>query len=354
MREQSPRALQTAPSTLAASRWTAARATYRLLALALVTVLSHAPQARASFPPPPHTLWELAHEAQLIVWAEVESVSERPEVLEGFGYNANVTLEVRETWKGSVRTGERIETFIFSGSPCDTNLQVGLTVVALLNKENGQWFPAWPLCGTRFPASDSDVEAYRRAITAAQQALDRWIQARLAGEAPDFEKEHWDWRVLAAVHPATRWDGVADVSPEELDAVHSFCTPRASPNSWRVQGYREELARDVVVYPSFDRTFALLLKLLRGFPSKEVDRVATNVLETVVTENPPPPWAVFAFDLLRERLGEHPTPRPSWSYTQGKSFSEIEAANTKSFVREWPDFKQRHGLKPQPIQPPAK
>lgn|GEM_PF-6606496 len=355
MREQSPLALRTASFTLATSQWRAAQATNHLLALALVTVFSHAPQASASFPPPPHTLWELTHEAQLIVWAEVESVSERPRILEGLGYDASVTLEVRETWKGSVRTGARIETFILSGGPCVTNLHVGLTVVALLNKENGQWLPTWPFCGTRFPASDSDVEAYRRVITAAQQALDQWIQARLAGEAPDFEKAHWDWRVLAAAHPVTRWDGVSGLGSEEFDVARSFYNPRASPDDTaRVQGYREELARDVAAYPSFDRTFALLLKLLRGFPSKDVDQVAANVLETVVTENPPPPWAVFAFDLLRERLGEHPTPRPSWSHTQKKSFSEVEAGNTESFVREWPDFKQRHGLKPKPIQPPAK
>ncbi|TQF16423.1 hypothetical protein FJV41_08690 [Myxococcus llanfairpwllgwyngyllgogerychwyrndrobwllllantysiliogogogochensis] len=277
-----------------------------------------------------------------------------PEDYEGLGYVASVTLEVRETWKGSVRTGERVETFILSASPCDTNVQVGLTVVALLNKEDGQWVPVWPFCGTRFAASDSDVAAYRRVITAARQALDRWIQARLAGETPDFEEAHSDWRVLAAIHPVTRWDGVSGLGSEEFDAVHSFYDPRAPPDRSRVQGYRDELARDVVAYPSFDNTFALLLKLLRGFPNKDVDRVVANVLETVVTENPPPHWAIFAFDLLRERMGEHPSPRPRWSYSSEKSFSEIEAGNAQDFVREWPDFKQRHGLKPQPIQPPAK
>ncbi|MCP3162912.1 hypothetical protein [Myxococcus qinghaiensis] len=355
MREQSPLALRTASSTLATSQWRAARATNHLLVLALVTVFSHAPQASASFPPPPHTLWELAHEAQLIVWAEVESVSERPRLLEGLGYDASVTLEVRETWKGSVRTGARIETFILSGGPCATNVQVGLTVVALLNKENGQWLPTWPFCGTRFPGSDSDVEAYRRVITAARQALDRWIQARLAGEAPDFEKAHWDWRVLAAVHPVTRWDGVSGLGSEEFDVARSFYNPRASPDDTaRVQGYREELARDIVAYPSFDLTFALMLKLLRGLPNKDVDRVVANVLETVATEKPPPDWAIIAFDLLRERLGENHGSRPSRLHPHGKSSDAIEAGVAQVFVREWPDFKQRHGLKPQPIQPPAK
>ncbi|MFY2556452.1 hypothetical protein ACN469_02315 [Corallococcus terminator] len=343
MREQSPRARQTAPSTPAASRWTVARTTYRFLALALVTVLSHAPQASASFPPSPQTLWELTHEARLIVWADVENVSALPKSSDDpspWGDNALATLKVREAWKGSGSIGEHIKVLFTPEFPCNTQVQfrVGLKVVAFLEKVRGQWSAGSLFCGTRFPASDSDVDAYRRVVTAARQALDRWTQARLAGEAPDFEKAHWDWRVLAAVHPVTRWDGVFGLAAEEFDAVRSFYNPRASPDDTaRVRGYREELAHDIVAFPSFDPTFALLLKLLRGFPSKDVNRVVANVLETVATENPPPHWAILAFELLRERLGESPAP-----------------GVTQVFVREWPDFKQRHGLKPQPIHPPAK
>ncbi|NTX52960.1 hypothetical protein [Myxococcus sp. CA039A] len=316
--------------------WPGSEATRGLLALTLVGLLIHVPRAEA-YPIPPVTLWPLTQEAELIVWADVERVRIAPRERDEQGMpwddDEIATLKIRETWKGSVRPGERVEVLFSSDIMCPAppRYEPGRSVIAFLSNGNGRWWTVGMSYGTRHPTNPADVDAYRRGVTAARGA-----QARSAPpqrkETANSEQEHLDWQVRAALHPATRWDGLYELS-------------QGAAALTRAQ--RQQLAHGFTTQPSFDHTVAQMLTTLRGFPHKDFDRATANVLETVFVEQGAPPWISKAFDLLRERHGEKPEPRTPWyKRVPSKSPIEAKAEQARALARDWLSFKKRHGLKP--------
>lgn len=323
--------------------WPGARAPRGLLALTLVSVLVHVPRADA-YPIAPVTLWSLTQEAELIVWADVEQVRIAPRErgddempLDG---GEIATLRVRETWKGSVSPGERIEVHFSSDiiCPAPPSYGAGRPVIAFLDQGDGRWWTVGLSYGTRHPKNPADVDAYRRVVTAARDAQARAARSGPQGKAVDIQQERLDWQVHAALHPATRWDGLYELS-QGTAAMR--------------QARRQQLARGFAKQPSFDQTASLMLTTLRGFPSKDVDRTTANVLETVLAVQGAPYWAFTVFDLLRERHGEKPERRTPWyKLVPSKTPIEAKAEHARALARDWLSFKQRHGLKPRRLVVP--
>ncbi|MBZ4419406.1 hypothetical protein [Myxococcus sp. RHSTA-1-4] len=339
--------------------------------LALAVLLAPLPQAEA-FPIAPQTLWELTQKATLVVWADIEGVEPLPPNPSGektVDLNAGdvARLRVREVWKGATRPGELVEVHFNSGLVCPAppRYEPGLAVVAFLTLEGGRWRTVSLSYGTRYPTSHSEADAYREAVTRAHAIQEQWTQVRASGRtADDMAAARTSWQVLAAAHPATRWDGMYGLEPES-DEDHFFYDlrrPRSAPLS---PAQREQLAKGFVEHPPLDRALPMMLATLRGQASVEVDRAAANALETLLAEEDPPHWAALAFALLRERHGEKLKQRSAPKEDpQLRTFTDASGApkgstprSTHPLVQEWRAFKQRHHLEPKrlalPVEPPV-
>lgn len=221
--------------------------TRRLLMWGLVALFVPGPWAQA-YPIPPRTLWSLTHEAEWVVWADVEEVRESsaeaenraergepPEGLpadwlEGLSPGFVARLRVREAWKGDARKGEQLEVhFPELMCPAPPRYKQGLAVVAFLVRNEGKWETVALSYGTRYPASNDDAEAYRRAVSLAKDAEDRFARERATGQRVDMESTRRDWQVRVAAHPATRWDGLHGWAPDADISRDSDSLRRVEP-----------------------------------------------------------------------------------------------------------------------------
>ncbi|NVJ26761.1 hypothetical protein HUW62_36640 [Myxococcus sp. AM011] len=311
-----------------------------LRGLLLVALFVHTSRAEAESIAPV-TLWSLTHEAELVVWADVERVRQLPRepyAAPSLDDSDVATLKVRETWKGSAHPGERIDVHFAANLDCPrpARYEPGLAVVAFLMKQRGQWHTVALSYGTRYPEGPSEVEAFRRVVTTAREAQSLGPPSGRGQATPDFEAARRDWHVLASLHPATRWDGLYG----------------ATLGPGLTQAHRQQLARALVEHPPFDPELLQMLAALRGYSSKAVDRKVANILETLITEKEAPAWAGFALDRLRERYGEKPGWRRPWYEIPSNGRDESEVVNSTEVARDWLAFKKRHGLKPRPLSPP--
>ncbi|WP_223644757.1 hypothetical protein [Corallococcus sp. EGB] len=331
------------------------------LPLALAVVLAPLLHAEA-FPISPWTLRELTQSSELVVWADVEAVtwappptsSEKEAGLDGFDDGQIARLRIREVWRGTAaRPDEQLEVH-FNGSlicPAPARYEPGLAVVAFLERRDGRWRTLALSYGTRYPESEDELAAYRRAVQRFRLAEEQAIVARAAGREAGVTAARTDWLVYVAAHPATRWDGLyglASASDEALSA-YDFKRPRLAPLSTL---HREQLAQAFVTAPSLDRTLPMMLTVLRGHESTEVDRMAARALESILAEKKAPPhWVRSAFDLLRERYGEKPLPRPE---QPGDPLLRAFGGtpDDPSLRPQWQQFKQRHHLTPKRLPMP--
>lgn len=339
------------------------RGSSKCFMLAVVLMLASLPRAEA-FPINPRTLWELTEEAELAVWADVEEVVAMPRGESDDAENPNpfageiARLRVREVWKGSARPDERVEVHFNSGIVCPAppRYEPGLAVVAFLKRYEGKWFTVALSYGTRYPTSNDEADAYRRAVTRAAQAQAQWTQARVAGKAVSLEEARTDWQVLAASHPATRWDGLYALVPE-ADEHHAWYDARTSRRASLSHAQREQLAGGFVEHPPLDRALPMMLMALRGHASKAVDGAAASALETVLDGEEVPHWAGLAFDLLRERLGEKVKKRTRVDGDPLLRGEQDAGSGPSPLIQEWKRFKERHSLEPKllplPVEPPV-
>ncbi|TQF12883.1 hypothetical protein FJV41_26765 [Myxococcus llanfairpwllgwyngyllgogerychwyrndrobwllllantysiliogogogochensis] len=340
----------------------------RLMALVLAALFIPGPRAQA-YPIPPETLWGLTEEAEWVVWADVEEAWPLPEdereraQKEDWESGHVARLRVREAWKGNARQGEQLEVhWIELACPAPARFEKGLAVVAFLTHRAGKWRAVAKSYGTRYPASNDDLEAYRRAVTLARNAHEKWTQERIVGRGGNLEAARVDWQVRVSAHPATRWDGLYGLVPEG-DSARAFYDGRVRTPVVLTGAQREQLARGFVERPPLDRALPMMLKALRGHSDKEVDLMAARALETALTLDGPPGWVPRAFSLLRERFGEKLPPRRAPTQEElmtrmlrdglsGPSHEELEG-----FIEEWTRFKQRHQLTPAllplPVEPPV-
>jgi hypothetical protein len=337
------------------------------LALCLALVLSFlAPPAHA-FPIAPQTLWELTEQAELVVWAEVENVTMAPLPKPGTKEAENADrygrelahLKLEEVWKGSARRGERLQVAFEPDMICPApdHYEKGLTVLAFLRRDAGTWYTVGLSYGTRYPTSTDELEAYRRAVKGVGEAQQEARVAQWAGRAQDVAAARTTWQVLAASHPATRWDGLYGLVPE-ADEAHAFYDPRRPRDFVLTPKQRVQLARGFVEHPPRERDLPMMLAALRGYASPEVDRAAASALETVLAASERPPrWAQLALDLLRERYGERPAARPARredpllrAFEDGEAGPDGVKRPANPLRSEWTRFKRRHGLRP-PLLP---
>ncbi|WP_342375810.1 hypothetical protein NVS55_31625 [Myxococcus stipitatus] len=326
-----------------------------------------------AFPIPPETLWSLTFEAEWVVWADVEAVrtltiEEAIQANQEDGESGAVArLRVREAWKGQAREGEELEVHYEHNliCPAPAHFEQGLAVVAFLVHRAGKWRPVALSYGTRYPASNDDAEAYRRAVTLARGAQDRWTQARIVGRRLDLEAARVDWQVRVAAHPATRWDGLYGLVPD-ADRAHSIYDWRKRNPARLTGAQREQLAHSFVERPPVDPSLPMMLMMLRGHADPRVDLAAARALETVARHEEYRDWVSQSFDLLRARHGEDlqahqpPTPeelRDRLRLDGLRTLSTLDAKRVESFAKEWASFKQRHRLKPAllplPVEPPV-
>ncbi len=326
-----------------------------------------------AYPIAPMTLWELTLEAELIVWAEVEAVTTRAfkdyDEYKLSGFEEGVArLRVREVWKGTAHPDERVEVAYlpFTSCPAPPRYEQGLLVVAFLTRWNGTWSTVGLSYGTRYPTNNDEAQAYRRVVELAVKA-----QKQASPRVPYREDEQAlasapvDWEVLAASHPATRWDGLFRLVPTG-DVVRDFYVGGVDKSVRLSPEQREALARGFVTHPPLDRSLPMLLLPLRGHASAEVDAAAARALETVLLDSGPSRWALLAFDLLRERHGETLVPRVmpesedpitrAWESAQPGGVGARSKA-VSSLPEEWRRFKQRRRLSPRllplPVEPPV-
>ncbi|QSQ13464.1 hypothetical protein [Myxococcus landrumensis] len=343
----------------------------QLLVWALVALFAPGPRAQA-YPISPETLWSLTQEAEWVVWADVEeewglSEEEYKAAEKEDWESGRVTrLRIREGWKGTARKGEQVEVhWMPSMCPSPPRYEKGLAVVAFLARRAGKWRTVSLSYGTRYPANDDDVGAYRRAVTLARSAQDKWTQERIVGRSTDIEAARVDWQVRISVHPATRWDGLYGLVPRS-DAARSFFDTHLGNRVLLTDAQREELARGFVERPPLDHALPMMLTALRGHVDKGVDQAAARALETVLSQGECMGWVFQALELLRERQGEglpsreSLTPEEQWTRRIEdirRSALNLEAKELAEFTREWASFKQRHQLTPAllplPVAPPV-
>ncbi|SET50895.1 hypothetical protein SAMN05443572_102524 [Myxococcus fulvus] len=336
------------------------------LLLGLLVVL-RGPRAEA-FPIAPRTLWELTRDAELVVWAEVEAVTIRTfedyDEYELSGLEEGVArLRVLEVWKGTAYPDERVEVAYEPSiyCPAPPRYEQGLLVVAFLSRSLGMWSTVGLSYGTRYPTDNDEAQAYRRAVEHAVKA-----QAKASPRVPYREGARGlasapvDWEVLAASHPATRWDGLFRLVPKG-DVVRDFYVAGVDRSVRLTSEQRETLARGFVAHTPLDRSLPMLLLSLRGHVSAEVDAAAARALETVLMDSGPSRWALLAFDLLRERHGEplvarvvpeEEVIRRAWESAQPGGVGGRSNA-VLSLAEEWQRFKQRRRMTPKPLPLPV-
>ncbi|WP_342375809.1 hypothetical protein NVS55_31620 [Myxococcus stipitatus] len=241
----------------------------------------------------------------------------------------------------------------------------GLAVIAFLAREKGKWETVALSYGTRYPASNAELEAYRLAVTLAKDVEDRFGNEEATSRSVEMESARVDWQVRVAAHPATRWDGLYGLVPEADDA-RSFYGGRHMKAVRLSRAQREALARGFVEAPPLDRSLPMMLMALRGHADEEVDQSAARALETVLSQGKPRDWVSLAFNLLRERHGEKPPPRkaPTPEDQMARIFRDAASGpsgpgieDEDSLSRAWTRFKKRHRLKPAllplPVEPPV-
>lgn len=327
------------------------------MAAILTVVLGTAPMASA-YPIAPRTLWDLVGEAERVVLARVDVVT-RAAGNDGAFQGSTARLEILETWKGP--PGSSVEVSFFGGMICpapDRYIE-GETVLAFLEsgearlaeikeaKErdtfaerwSGRWFTVALSYGTLYPEPEA-VPVFRELVADA-------LELRAHGPVPEAERRRW--LVRAAVDPATRWHGLYDLA-RDADTVHSFYDHRpASPD---VGLASEDLARLAGAFhddPALDNTVPMMLKVLAGYPSRDVDLAGLAAVETALSEKKVPYWVHQAILLVRARFGDVPQ-KPKRKKGKGEcNFADDPLLRSLDMSddevrREWAQTRQRLGL----------
>jgi len=333
------------------------------LALFLVALFVPGPRAEA-YPIPPETLWSLTQQAELVVWADVQEVLTLPAHERALAQKEDrasgdfARLVVREAWKGNARQGELLEVHWRPMiCPAPPRYEKGLAVVAFLKRRAGKWRTVAMSYGTRYPASNDDADAYRRAVTLARDAQERSVDG-----SGNLDAARVDWHVRVSDHPMTRWDGLYGLVPEG-DSARSFYDGRDRTPLALTGAQLELLARGFVERPPLDHALPMMLMALRGHVDVNVDLMAARAIETVLTLDGPPDWLPHAFELLRERQGDEKLASRK-ALTQDERMERVSrdarpgsSTSRKGFTRDWTRFKKRHQLTPAllplPVEPPV-
>ena len=148
-----------------------------------------------------------------------------------------------------------------------------------------------------------EVPVFRRLLAEAVE-----LQARKA--VPEGDRRRW--LVRAAADPATRWDGLYDLS-RDSDPTHAFYDSRPAQRGLvgaLTADERATLAAAFAKAPLLDRTVPMMLKVLAGHPDRDVDLTALAAVDTALAAERMPFWVHEAMPLVLARFGEV-LPRPA-------------------------------------------
>ncbi len=249
------------------------------------------------YPIPPVPLWSLVEQADVIVLAEVQGVSQRKveEDEDGFGSTTVATLRILDTWKG--RAFGEMEVGFPAGMLCPAPPRYveGEDVVAFLSHEKSGWQTVGLSYGTLYAESREELEDLREMVRRA---------IVLQAKKPVSKADRLDWLVEAASRPGTRWHGLYELAPRG-DEVHSYYDPARPREDRRLSAsQRERIARGFVARPPVDHTLPVALMILAGHPDPKVSETAAAAIEGLLGQERLPYWIGQALQLVLERFGD--------------------------------------------------
>jgi len=249
------------------------------------------------------SLWDLVREADLVVVARVDEVEtfstsavnpQDPDIIDITVEGSRAHLRVLETWKG-----DRHERLVVEAAGVfdswGAQYHEGKTVLAFLSSEEEAWRAIGDRSGTIYPSED-DLQSFRKAVRGA-------VALQKGGDVP--ENDRIDWLVDVASRPGTRWYGLDPLLDDFV--VESSGEEEGSDGALKdglVTPHLEELAESFVAHPPEDATFAMMLRVLAGFPSEAVDETAVATVDSVISSGPPPLWIQPALMELLRRFGD--------------------------------------------------
>lgn len=261
--------------------------------------------AAGAYPISPLTLWELTAKADLVVLARVGELTEVKGEDDDWASDVAL-LDVREVYKGKLPAGhadagDRVPVRYSRGMMCPAPARYveKETVLAFLAgpDDDGRYRTVGLSYGTLYPEVD-ELDVFTERIRAAVK-----LQAK---EAPSSADERW-WRVKTAARAATRWHGAYRLAPE-YDRVHAYYDrSEHKPLSAGLTAREMRiLARGFAEEPTLDPTLPMMLALLAGYPSADVDAAAVAAVDVLVRGERPPWYVDQAIELTLARFGHEP------------------------------------------------
>ncbi|HEY0881058.1 MAG TPA: hypothetical protein VGD87_05990 [Archangium sp.] len=247
----------------------------------LATLLVMVPCVVAAYPIPPQSVRQLTEDADLIVVARIADVKvvALPD-LDSFAPDTVATLVVEETWNGSAPSTLEVLYGANVSCPAPPRFEVGRRVVAFLSKGEGERYQTVGLSyGTKYPESPAEFEALRKEVAAV-------VQARRAGGFTLWEER----LLLAFARPEERNDLLISMQGDE-EGTRALSAKLV-----------DQFERLFIERPSFDAAVPKVLWLIKTRPSKALDAVFADVIETVLSRESAPQWIVESLPLLEARL----------------------------------------------------
>ncbi len=164
-------------------------------------------QVASAYPISPRTLRKLVKDAELIVWSRVLKIEE----VEGktFYEEAKAILVVKEVLQGTIKQ-DTIAVYFSPGMICPAPAYYvkGMEVLAFLDKK--KYVDGYTTHALSYGAKPLEPEQYEVYKTCIAEIKD--IQLMPESEAKNVVL--LDWFIKCASHPATRWEGTYELSPE--------------------------------------------------------------------------------------------------------------------------------------------
>jgi len=292
----------------------------------LTTLLLLVPCATLAYPILPQTVWHLTKDAEAVVYASVEDV--KPIAHHEENWNETVAvLQVEDVWKGEAPKTIEVRFDPDMTCPAPAFFVKGRRVAAFLGKfKDGAWGAVGLSYGTRYPASDVERAELKRAV-----------QHAVALQREGVEATDQRWGLEAYASPSLRWDAryqlqypLRNVQPKD-DVI--------PPDGVISPALYAELEKRFLARPSYDDEVLQALRLFQKRPSKALDVVFADVIESVLAYEVAPMWTRMALELLGERLA--PGVKLDFLETPRANVEEDEASQLR-----WQDFKKHFKLSP--------
>lgn len=255
-----------------------------------------------AYPIPPHPLWRLVEDAELIVVAEVLEIRKVPVRNRAAGSTAETAvavLRVLESWKGNENGTLEVPYLSELLCPAPPDYREGEDVLAFLKwgkvgPDQEGWSTVGLSWGTLYPdrAELADFrEMVRRAVA---------VQTK----KPMPDRVQVEWLAEAASRPGTRWHGLYPLVPEsdEMRSAYDRGGENVALGRMLTPAHLRRIARGFVESPPTDLTLPMALAVLADYPSPEVDAAAVSALEGLFGQRKLPYWTASALGGVLRRF----------------------------------------------------